>query len=41
VEQATASFKEGRLTARIDASKTSRDALIDLLKKRQVTIKAP
>jgi hypothetical protein len=41
VEQAAVSFKEGRLTARIDASKTSRDALIDALKKRQVTIKAP
>jgi copper chaperone CopZ len=41
VEQATASFKEGKITARVDASKTSRDALIDALKKREVKIKAP
>lgn len=41
VEQATASFKEGRLTALIDPEKTSRAALEDALKKRNVTIKAP
>jgi len=41
VEQATASFKEGRVTARVDASKTSRDALKDALKKRNVTLRAP
>jgi len=39
VEQATASFKEGRVTARIDASKTNRDAVIAGLKNRHVTIK--
>ncbi len=41
VEQATASFKAGRVTARIDPTKPSRDALIEALKKRNVTIKAP
>ncbi|HEX7898354.1 MAG TPA: heavy metal-associated domain-containing protein [Planctomycetota bacterium] len=41
VEQATASFKAGRVTARVDPAKTSRDALIEALKKRQVAIKAP
>jgi copper chaperone CopZ len=41
VEQATASFKDGRATAMIDPAKTSREALVDLLKKRSVTIKAP
>jgi copper chaperone CopZ len=41
VEQATASFKEGRVTARVDPAKTSRDALIEALRKRQVAVKAP
>ena len=41
VEQATASFKEGRVTALIDPAKTSRDALIEALKKRQVNVKTP
>jgi len=39
VERATASFKEGRVTARVDPAKTSREALIEALKKRGVTIK--
>jgi copper chaperone CopZ len=39
VEQAAVSFKEGRVTARVDASKTSRDALVEALKKRQVIVK--
>jgi len=39
VEQATASFKEGRLTALIDPEKTSREALEEALKKRNVTLK--
>jgi copper chaperone CopZ len=39
VEQATASFKEGRLTALIDPTKTNKAALIDALKKRQVNVK--
>jgi copper chaperone CopZ len=39
VEQATASFKDGKLTALIDPARTNRDALVDLLKKRQVTVK--
>ncbi len=39
VEQATASFKEGKVTALIDSSKTNREALVDMLKKRQVNIK--
>jgi copper chaperone CopZ len=39
VEQATASFKEGRVTARVDPAKTSREALIEALKKRQVAVK--
>ena len=38
VEQATASFKDGKVTALIDPSKTSRDAIVDLLKKRTVTV---
>lgn len=41
VEQATASYKEGRVTARIDPAKTTREALVEALKKRNVTIKAP
>lgn len=39
VEQATASFKEGRLTALIDPEKTNREALVEALKKRSVTLK--
>ncbi len=39
VAQATVSFKESLLTALIDPSKTSREALIDALKKRQVKLK--
>ena len=39
VEQATASFKEGKVTALIDPAKTNRDALVEMLKKRQVHVK--
>jgi len=39
VEQATASVKDGQLTALIDPDKTNRAALLEALKKRQVTIK--
>ena len=39
VEQATASFKDGKVTALIDPARTSRDALVDALKKRQVNVK--
>jgi copper chaperone CopZ len=38
VEQATASFKEGKVTALIDPSKTNRAALEEALKKRQVVL---
>lgn len=41
VERATASFRDGRVTARIDPARTSRQALIDALKKRNVSVKAP
>ena len=41
VEQATASFKDGKVTALIDSAKTSRDALVEALKKRNVNIKVP
>ncbi len=41
VEQATASFKEGLVTAWIDPQKTDRVALEDTLKKRGVTLSAP
>ncbi|MDB6032961.1 MAG: hypothetical protein JWM16_3299 [Verrucomicrobiales bacterium] len=41
VEQATASFKEGRITALIDPEKTDRAALESALKKRSVTVKTP
>jgi copper chaperone CopZ len=41
VEQATASFKDGLVTAMIDPEKTNRAALVEALKKRQVTLKAP
>jgi len=39
VEQATASFKEGRVTALIDPSKTNRAALEEALKKRNIPLK--
>lgn len=39
VEQATASFKEGKVTARIDSAKTSREVLVDALKKRNIAVK--
>ncbi len=39
VEQATASFKDGLVTALIDPEKTNRAALEDVLKKRQVRVK--
>ncbi len=38
VEQVTVSFKEGRVMAWIDPAKTSRDALMAALKKRNVTL---
>ena len=39
VEQATASFKDGKVTALIDSSKTNKAALEEALKKRQVVLK--
>jgi copper chaperone CopZ len=39
VETATASFRDGLIRAWIDPTKTSRDALIAALKKRQVDVK--
>ena len=39
VEQATASFKEGRITALIDADKTDKSKLEAALKQRGVTVK--
>lgn len=41
VEQATASFKEGKVTALIDPDKTNKAALEEALKKRNVVLKAP
>ena len=41
VEQATASLKEGRVTALIDPTKTSRAALAEELKKAGLAVKAP
>jgi copper chaperone CopZ len=41
VEKATASFREGRVTALIDPEKTDRAKLEDALKKRGVQLKAP
>jgi copper chaperone CopZ len=41
VEQATASFRDGLVTARIDPARTSRAALEEILKKRGVTLKGP
>jgi hypothetical protein len=38
VERATASFHEGRLTAFIDPSKTSREALLEVLKKKEIKV---
>jgi hypothetical protein len=40
VEQATASFKEGRVTAWIDGTKTRRESLVEALKKAHVEIPA-
>ena len=41
VAAATASFKEGRVTALIDSNRTDRVAIEDALKKRNVTLKKP
>jgi copper chaperone CopZ len=41
VEQATASFKDGKVTALIDPSKTDRDKLADALRKRGVQVGEP
>jgi copper chaperone CopZ len=41
VEQATASFREGRVTARIDPSKVDRAKLEEALRKRNVTVVKP
>jgi copper chaperone CopZ len=41
VEQATASFREGRVTALIDPAKTDRAKVEDALKKRGVQLKGP
>ena len=41
VEQATASFKEGRITALIDPQKIDRPALESALKQRGVTVTTP
>jgi copper chaperone CopZ len=41
VERATASFREGRITALIDPEKTNRSKLEDALKKRGVQLQAP
>jgi hypothetical protein len=41
VEQATASFKDGKVTALIDPKKTDRAALEDALRKRGVSIGKP
>jgi copper chaperone CopZ len=41
VEQATCSFKGGLMTALIDPEKTSKGALEEALKKRNVALKAP
>lgn len=40
VEQATASFKEGRVNAWIDGTKTRRESLVEALKKAHVEIPA-
>lgn len=39
VERATASFREGKVTARIDPARTSREALVEALKKRRVAVR--
>jgi hypothetical protein len=41
VERATASFREGRVTALVDPEKIDRSKLEDALKKRGVQLKAP
>ena len=38
VERATASFHDGKLTAFIDPSKTSREALAEVLKKKEIKV---
>jgi copper chaperone CopZ len=38
VERATASFRDGRLTAFIDPAKTSREAVAEVLKKKDIKI---
>jgi len=39
VEQAAVSATDGRLSVLIDPARTSRDALVALLKRREVTVK--
>ncbi|HEX8203918.1 MAG TPA: hypothetical protein VF590_25815 [Isosphaeraceae bacterium] len=39
--QATASFQEGRVTARIDPTKTDQTALEDVLRKKGVQVGQP
>jgi copper chaperone CopZ len=41
VEQVTASFREGRVTARIDPARTDRTKLADALRKRGVAVGKP
>ena len=41
VAQATASFREGRITALIDPAQTNRAALETALKQRNVELKSP
>ncbi|MCE9532468.1 MAG: heavy-metal-associated domain-containing protein [Planctomycetes bacterium] len=41
VEQATASIKDGRVTALFDPEKTKRETIEDLLRKRGVQLKMP
>ena len=41
VEQATACFREGRVTALIDPTKTDRAKLVEALKRREVRVKMP
>jgi len=38
---ATVDYKEGRVTALIDSSKTTQPALEDALKKREIKLKTP
>jgi copper chaperone CopZ len=41
VERATASFRDGKVTALIDPTKTDRAKLVEVLKKRGVDVKGP